>query len=140
MARKTVAELMSPAPIALRPDAPLIEAAIQMREHGIGDVLVAEDGQLKGLITDRDLVVRGMAGGKDPGSTPIAELCSKDLVTVAPGDDATVAVRRMRVTAVRRVPVVDDGRAVGVVSIGDMALERDEASALAEISAERPNA
>jgi CBS domain-containing protein len=139
MARKTVAELMSPAPIALRPDQPLIEAAIKMREHGIGNVLVAEDGQLKGLITDRDLVVRGMADGKDPSSTSVAELCSKDLVTVAPGDDATVAVRRMRAAAVRRVPVVDQGRAVGVVSIGDMAIERDEASALAEISAERPS-
>src|ERR1700743_601234 len=91
-----VAEVMTPAPIALRSDQKLADAAVQMRKHGIGDVLVTDDGQLKGLITDRDIVVRGIADGKDPGSTSVAELCSKELITVTPKDDASTAVRRMR--------------------------------------------
>ncbi len=138
MAQK-VREVMTPAPIALRPDQPLADAAREMRKHGIGDVLVAEGGQLKGLITDRDIVVRGIADGKDPRSTAVAEVCSPDLVTVGPSDDASTAVGRMREAAIRRIPVVDNGRIVGVVSIGDMAIERDERSVLADISAERPN-
>lgn len=138
MAQK-VFQVMTPAPIALRPDQPLSEAAIQMRKHGIGDVLVADDGQLKGLITDRDIVIRGIADGKDPGSTPVAELCTEELITVTPKDDASTAVSRMREAEVRRIPVVDDGNVVGVVSLGDMAIERDERSALADISAAKPN-
>ena len=139
MAQK-VAQVMTPAPIALSPDQNLADAAIQMRKHGIGDVLVAEDGQLRGLITDRDIVVRAIADGKDPSSTSVAELCSTDIITVSPRDDASTAVRRMREAEVRRIPVVDDGNVVGVVSLGDMAIERDERSALADISAGKPNA
>ncbi len=139
MAQK-VREVMTPAPIALRPDQPLADAAMEMRKHGIGDVLVADQGELKGLITDRDIVIRGIADGKDPRSTAVAEVCSPDLITVAPGDDASIAVGRMRQADVRRIPVVDNGRVVGVVSLGDMAIERDERSALADISAGRPNA
>jgi CBS domain-containing protein len=139
MAQK-VFEVMTPAPIALRPDQPLADAAVQMREHGVGDVLVADGGQLKGLITDRDIVVRGIAVGKDPGSTSVAELCSDELITVTPKDDTSTAIRRMREARVRRIPVVDHGNVIGVVSLGDVAIERDERSALADISAGKPNA
>lgn len=138
MAQK-VRELMSAAPVALRSGQPLTEAAKAMREQGIGAVLVEDDGHLKGLVTDRDIVVRAVADGRDPNTTPVAEVCSADLVTAAPGDDADTAVRRMREHAVRRIPVVEDGRAVGLLSLGDMAIERDETSALADISAEAPN-
>jgi CBS domain-containing protein len=130
---------MTPAPQALRADQPLTEAAKTMREKGIGSVLVLDDGALKGLVTDRDIVVRGIAKNKDPGSTPIAEVCSTKLVTVTPEDDTDTVVQRMREAAVRRIPVVEKGRPVGVISIGDLAIERDERSALADISAMRPN-
>lgn len=139
MAQK-VSELMTSAPVTLRPSQTLVDAAKAMREHGIGDVLVVDDAELKGLVTDRDIVMRAVAEARDPSSTPVGEICSPDLVTVTPDDDADTAVRRMREHAVRRVPVVRDGRPVGVLSIGDMAIERDEQSALADISAERPNA
>jgi len=139
MAQK-VAEVMTPAPVALRPDQKLADAAKEMRKHGIGDVLVADDGQLKGLITDRDIVIRAIAEGKDPRSTSIGEVCSCELVTVTPKDNADTAIRRMREADVRRIPVVDDGNIVGVISLGDMAIERDENSVLADISADRPNA
>lgn len=138
MAQK-VRELMTSAPMALRSSQPVADAAKAMREHGIGDVLVIDDGQLKGLVTDRDIVVRAVAVGRDPQRTPVSEICSPDLVTVAPDDDADTAVQRMRERAVRRVPVVEDSRPVGVLSIGDMAIERDERSALADISVQPTN-
>lgn len=138
MAQK-VSELMTSAPVSLRSGQPLTEAAKAMRERGIGSVLVVDDGQLKGLVTDRDIVVRAVADRRDPGQTPLADVYSPDLVTVAPNDDANTVVQRMREHRVRRIPVVDGGRPVGVLSIGDMAIERDERSALADISAEPPN-
>ncbi len=138
MAQK-VSELMTSAPVILSSGQSVADAARAMREAGIGDVLVMDDGQLKGLVTGRDIVVRAVADGRDPGSTPVGEACSPDLVTVTPDDDADTAVRRMRERSVRRVPVVKNGRPVGVLSIGDMAIERHERSALADISAARPN-
>jgi CBS domain-containing protein len=134
-----VSDLMTSAPVSLRPAQPLTEAAKAMREQGIGSVLVVDGGRLKGLVTDRDIVVRAVAEGRDPGRTTLAEVCSPDLVTAAPNDDADTAVRHMRERGVRRIPVVDGDRPVGVLSIGDMAIERDERSALADISAETPN-
>jgi CBS domain-containing protein len=138
MAQK-VRELMTSALVALRPSQPVIDAAKAMREHNIGSVLVIDNGQLKGLVTDRDIVVRAIADSRDPGKTTIAEVCSPAPVTVSSGDDAEEAVRRMREHSIRRIPVVDDGRAVGILSIGDLAIERDERSALADISVEVPN-
>ncbi len=138
MAQK-VSEIMTPAPVALRPAQPVAEAAKVMRDHGIGNVLVVDDGQLKGMVTDRDIVVRAVADARDPAATPVGEICSPHLVTVSPDDDADTAMQRMRERGVRRIPVVEDSRPVGVLSIGDMALERDERSALADISAQPPN-
>jgi CBS domain-containing protein len=138
MAQK-VNEIMTPAPVAVRSSQPVTEAAKVMREHGIGTVLVVDGGQLKGVLTDRDIVVRAIADTRDPAVTLVGDICSPDLVTVTPDDDADTVVQRMRERAVRRVPVVEAGHPVGMLSIGDMALERDERSALAEISAQPPN-
>lgn len=137
MAQK-VSEVMTPVPVTVPPEASLVEAADQMRRHGIGDVLVAEGEMLRGLVTDRDIVVRAVAHGRDMATTKVSEVCSSDLVTVEPADDADTAVRLMREHAIRRVPVVDHGRAIGVVSIGDMAIERDTRSVLSDISAQPP--
>lgn len=134
-----VSELMTPAPVSLRSGQTAAEAARAMRDHGIGDVLVMDDGRLTGLITDRDIVVRAIADGRDPGRTAVADLCSADIVTVAPNDDADIVVQRMREGGVRRIPVVEQGHPVGMLSIGDMAIERDERSVLADISAKPPN-
>lgn len=134
-----VSELMTPAPVSLRSGQSAAEAAEAMRDHGIGDVLVVDDGQLTGLITDRDIVVRAIADGRDPGQTAVADVCSAELITAGPNDDADIVVQRMRERGVRRIPVVDDGHPVGVLSIGDLAIERDERSVLADISAKPPN-
>ena len=74
-----------------------------------------------------------------PETTRIGDLCSSDVVTVSPGDDLAKAVALMRECAVRRLPVTEAGRIVGVLSLGDLAMERDEQSALTDISAEPPN-
>ena len=91
-------------------------------------------------MTDRDIVVRLVAEARDPASTPLADLCSHPLVTVTPADSIEQAVQLMRSKAIRRLPVVEGGQAVGIVSLGDLAVERDPGSALGEISAAPPNA
>lgn len=138
MAQK-VRDVMTAAPVALQAGQPVTEAAKAMREYGIGDVIVVDDGNLKGLLTDRDIVVRAIAADRDPQTTPVGEICSPDLVTVGADDDLDTAVREMGERGVRRIPVVDNGQPVGIVSVGDMAIERDERSALADISAHRSN-
>lgn len=137
MARRA-SEVMTPAPVTVPPHCSLMEAAAQMRRHGIGDVLVTEDDQLRGLLTDRDIVVRAVAAGRDMATTTVGEVCSRRVFTVSAADDADAAVRIMREHAVRRVPVIDHGRPVGVISLGDMAIERDAHSVLSDISAHPP--
>ncbi|MGW7441978.1 CBS domain-containing protein [Kitasatospora sp. NPDC054795] len=134
-----IREIMTTNPVAVGPLTSLTEAARRMRDADIGDVLVVDDGRLRGLVTDRDLLVRAMAEGKDPGQTTVHEVCSDDLVRVGPDDDVARAVDLMRDHALRRLPVTEDERPVGIVSLGDLALERDRRSALADISAAEPN-
>lgn len=119
---------------------PLVEAARLMRDTDIGDVLVVDDGRLRGILTDRDMVVRGVAENKDLENTTVQDVCSPDLVTVRPDDDAGRAVDLMRQHALRRLPVTEaDDHLVGIVTLGDLAVERDEQSALADISSAAAN-
>jgi len=118
-----------------------MDAAQIMRGNDIGDVIVLEDDRLFGILTDRDIVVRALAEGADPETTPVGEICSRDLATIEPTASVGQAVRLMREKAIRRLPVVDrSGYVLGIVSIGDVAVERDRHSALADISAAPPNA
>ena len=139
MAQK-VRDVMTPTPVAVVPSQAVSEAARAMRDYGIGAVLVVDNDQLKGIASDRDIVIRAIAAGKDPDRTPVSEVCSADLITITPDEDAETAVLQMRQRGVRRMPVVDDRRhPVGMLSIGDLAIARDERSALADISAQPPN-
>jgi CBS domain-containing protein len=135
-----IRELMTSNPMVLPGTASVHEAARAMRDAEIGDVIVLEHNQVCGIVTDRDIVVRLVAEARDPTSTPLADLCSHALVTVRPTDPIEDAVRLMRTHAIRRLPVVEGGQAVGMVSLGDLAVERDPHSALGEISAAPPNA
>ncbi len=130
----TVQEVMTTDPIALDASETVGEAARRMKGDDIGDVIVVEGGQICGVVTDRDIVVRVVAEGRDPDQVQLAEVCSRDVATVSPGDDLTAAGDLMRDRAVRRVPVVENGQPVGIVSIGDLAIERDPDSALSHIS------
>lgn len=136
---QTVADLMTSNPATVSRTTPTAEAAKLMASSDAGNVLVVEDGKFVGIVTDRDIAVRLVAKGKDP-STPVAEICSNtDLVTVTPNTPVDKAVQLMRQKAIRRLPVVSDGRPVGVISIGDLAMERDPRSALADISVAEGN-
>jgi CBS domain-containing protein len=135
-----IRELMTPNPVVLPGTASVHEAARTMRDAEIGDVIVLEHNQVCGIVTDRDIVVRLVAEARDPATTTLADLCSHAVVTVRPTDTIEDAVRLMRTHAIRRLPVVDGGQAVGIVSLGDLAVERDPHSALGEISAAPPNA
>jgi CBS domain-containing protein len=110
-----------------------------MRDAEIGDVIVIENNQVCGIVTDRDIVVRILAETRDPATTTLADICSHSIVTVTPTESVEEAVRLMRTHAIRRLPVVDGGQAVGIVSLGDLAVERDPGSALGEISGAPPN-
>lgn len=102
--------------------------------------IATDNGTVSGIVTDRDIAVRLVAEDKDP-RTPVAEIISdSELVTATPDMPLDQAVRLMRSRAVRRLPVVQQGRAVGVLSLGDLAMERDQNSALADISAAEGNA
>jgi len=132
-------EVMTPAPVAMPADTLLTAAAKRMRDQGIGTVLVQDDGGLSGLVTDRDIVIRAIAENKSPAATTLGAICSARLVTVGPDESTGAAVRLMRENAIRRIPVVKDGQAIGILSLGDLALERDDGSALADVSAAPPN-
>lgn len=137
-----VRDVMTGIPVMLRPDQTVRDAACVMRDYGVGCVLVTVGGELRGLITDRDIVVRAIAESGDPARVRLSEICSLDMAVLSPEDDIADAFRIMRGRAVRRVPVVEGGRAIGMVSLGDLALEHahDGGYALMDISAAPPNA
>lgn len=135
-----IAEVMTKDPVAMETTIDLREAARAMRDHDIGDVVVMkQDGSPCGIVTDRDIVVRGVAEGVDAAATTLDDLCNHQLVTVGPDDPVAAAVKAMEEHAIRRLPVMDNGSLVGIVSIGDLAVARDPDSALGEISAAPPN-
>lgn len=134
-----VSDIMTSAPVTVEPQTSVTAVARIMRDQDLGAVLVTDGDRLRGLVTDRDLVVRSLAEGGDPEQTTVVGACSEDLVTVTPEDDLDHAVELMRGHAVRRLPVVEGGRPVGIVALGDLAMERDPESALGDISAAKPN-
>ena len=134
-----VRDVMTPNPVTLPATASLVEAALAMRDFDVGDVLVLDNGHVYGIVTDRDLVIRGIAAGNYPATVKLAEVCSRDLTTLSPTDRVEDAVSYMREKAIRRLPVVEGGKPVGIVSLGDLAVERDPHSALSDISAAPPN-
>ncbi|MFJ7077013.1 CBS domain-containing protein [Streptomyces sp. NPDC098781] len=134
-----VKDVMTPGVVAVRPDASLVEAAQLMRAQDIGDVVVADGQDVLGVLTDRDIAVRAVADGADPLTVSAGAVCTRNPVLIGPGERVSVAVSLMREHAVRRLPVVEDGLPVGVVSLGDLAETRDPDSALAEISRAAPD-
>jgi CBS domain-containing protein len=138
--KECIRDLMTREPIILDAEATVVEAARWMRDRDVGDVLVRQDGRLCGIVTDRDLVVRYLAEGEgDPRQQALAGVCSTPLVTLPPDADLDEALQVMQENAVRRIPIVDGDRPVGIVSLGDLAVACDRSSALGEISAAPPN-
>ena len=134
----TVSEFMTPNPTVIEVTDSLRSVAETMAAQDLGSLVVAENGAVVGIVTDRDLVVRGLATGVGLDA-PVGQLITGSLVSVGPGDAVAEVIQLMRDNAVRRVPVLDGDQAVGVVTIGDLAVALDADSALADISAAPPN-
>ncbi len=131
-------EVMTRGVVTVRPDASLVEAAQLMRAQDIGDVLVTADGHMIGVLTDRDITLRAVAAGADPLTVSAQAVCTPNPVVVGPEEAVSAAVELMRDHAIRRLPVVEDGHPVGMVSLGDLAVAQSPTSTLAHISRARP--
>jgi CBS domain-containing protein len=118
-----VGDVMTSRPRAVTPQTPLSEVAEVMEAEDVGSVPVVEDDRLVGIVTDRDIVIRAIAKGKDPRGMPASEASTRELVTVSPDDDLSDALKLMAQYQVRRLAVTgEDERLLGVVSQADVAM------------------
>jgi CBS domain-containing protein len=140
VSEQTVQDVMTPEVVFLPADTTVDEAARAMREKDIGDVVITDGPALAGVLTDRDIVVRVVADRRDPCTTPVGEVATRDPAMIQVDAPANEAAKLMRERSVRRLLVCDnDRRLVGIVSIGDLAARLDRSSALGEISGATPN-
>jgi signal-transduction protein with cAMP-binding, CBS, and nucleotidyltransferase domain len=134
----SVKEVMSTNLIALDTSRTALDAAIAMATNNVGDVVVTDSHGICGIVTDRDLVIRVLAADKSTETT-LGEICSKDLETLRSTDTVDDAITIMREHAVRRLPVVENNQPIGIVTLGDLALERDPQSVLGAVSGAPPS-
>ena len=130
---------MNPAVVTVEPSSSAALAARLISRHNVGALPVCGgDGRLRGIVTDRDIVLRRVAAEEDPAQTPVKDIMSRNCAVVSPDDDAREATRLMAARQVRRLPVLEDGRVVGMVSLGDLArshrCDMEASKALSEIS------
>ena len=134
-----VKDLMNPSAVTVEPTSSAALAARLISRHNVGALPVCgADRRLRGMVTDRDIVLRCIAAEEDPAQTPVRDIMTRSCATVAPGDDCREATRLMSRHQVRRLPVVEGGRLVGVISLSDLArsgrFDMEAAQALSEIS------
>ena len=125
---RKIREVMTPDPSAVEPSTTVVETARLMRDEDVGPMPIVENGQCAGIVTDRDIVVRVVAEGRNANTTTVGEIASRELITIDPEQTLDEAARLMARHQIRRLPVCeDDGRLVGIVAQADLALEaRDE--------------
>jgi CBS domain-containing protein len=134
-----VRDVMTRDPITMDVSTVVSAVARQMRDAVISDVIVTEGGRVRGIVTERDILVRAVAEDADPRAMTAADVLTSDLVTVAPDDDIKAAEGLMRVNAIKHLPVCDGDRLVGIVALGDIAVEEQPESLFAELAVEDPN-
>jgi CBS domain-containing protein len=123
---KSVRDAMTEDPHSIGASASVVEAARLMREQHIGSLPVTEDERLVGMITDRDITTRVVAESAVPATTSVGDVHSRDLISVEPNNDLEEALQLMARHRVRRLPVVENGRLVGMVAQADIALKDNE--------------
>jgi len=123
---KSVRDAMTGDPRSIAPSASVVEAARLMREKHVGSLPITDDETLVGMITDRDITTRVVAEAADPKTTSVGDVYSRDLISVEPNTDLDQALRLMARHQVRRLPVVENGRLVGIVAQADIALREKE--------------
>jgi CBS domain-containing protein len=121
-----IRDLMTENPSTCEPSTSVVEAAKVMAREDVGPIPVVEGGRLTGLVTDRDLVVRVLAEGRDPQSTTVGEIATSDVVTISPDADLDEGLKLLASNKVRRLPVVDGDRLVGIVAQADVARHAQE--------------
>lgn len=132
-----VRELMTTRIVSVEPLTTVKEAAFLMNKHNIGALPVVENGSVRGMLTDRDIVLRCVAEGKDAANIKVNEICSSGAVSVKSTQSVKDAMHVMSTEQVRRLPVVDDGKLIGMLSFADIAREKsgmELAEAISEIS------
>lgn len=134
-----IKDLMNPSVVTIEPTSSASLAARLISRHNVGVLPVCgADGRLRGVVTDRDIVLRCIAAEEDPAQTMVRDIMTRSCATVSPGDDCREATRIMSARQVRRLPVVEEGRLVGMISLSDLARSRrfdmEAAQALCEIS------
>jgi CBS domain-containing protein len=140
----TARDVMTAVPITLGEEDTAADAARVMREYAVGAVLVVRGDTLRGrtligVITDRDIALRAFGDGRDPAASRLGDICSRAPVSARPGDDIATVIELMRTHAVRRIPVVEDGRPVGLVSTGDIAATGQDTRLLRDLITARPD-
>jgi CBS domain-containing protein len=123
---QSIRDVMTPSPETVDSSSTAVEAARQMQRADAGMIPVVQNGKLVGTVTDRDLALRVVAEGKDPETTTVGEIASKDVVAVQPDSDLSEALVLMARHQVRRLPVVEGDSVVGVIAQADVAREADE--------------
>ena len=118
---KKVKDLMTPGPTVVKPDDSVAQAATLMKQEDCGSLPVVANGKLVGIVTDRDIVIRAIAGGKDPRSTKISEVMTADPSTISPDASDDEAEKLMAKSQVRRLPVVEGGKLVGIIVTAQLA-------------------
>jgi CBS domain-containing protein len=134
-----VKEIMSTNIVAVAPDNTILDAAKAMQSHNIGCMPVCEPGgKVAGILTDRDIVVRNIAGNGDPKTTLVKDVMTKNVITAEPDMDVNTAADIMAKNKIRRLPVLQNGSIVGMIAIGDLATQNkfhtEAREALSEIS------
>lgn len=133
----SVRDVMTEDPQTVEPGDSIQDAAKKMKDADTGALLVVDGDDLKGIVTDRDIVVNAVAEGN--GDAKVEDVASTDTTTIEPDAELKDAIAKMREAKVRRLPVVADGNPIGIVSLGDLAIEADDDSALKEISGASAN-
>jgi CBS domain-containing protein len=121
-----IRDFMTSNPATCESSTTVFEAAKHMAQKDVGPIPVVDGGRLVGIVTDRDIVLRVVAEGRDPSSTTVGEIASQRLETVSPDEDLDSALRKMASAQVRRLPVVEDGRLVGIVAQADVARQGED--------------
>ena len=116
-----VKDIMTKNVVTVEPEDRALNAAVKMREKGVGALMVVSKGSPVGILTERDLVRKVIAAKKDPKSTRVADIMSKPLVTTAPNTSVREAAKKMMINDVRRLPVVASGKLVGIITAADLA-------------------
>ncbi len=133
-----VRDVMTKSVATIRPDATIKDAAQMMQQHNVGSIPVVDSNGLQGIVTDRDIVLRNIASGQDPMSTPVKNIMTSQITTVTPEEDVHAISQMMASRQIRRVPVIENQKLVGMVSLGDIATtgktNMEASEALTEIS------